>query len=154
MRNGRRILVLLAAIAGSSVVTGCPSPTPPTTSSASVASSAAMTAHVATTLALHTVAENRPNPGPSPAPSNHSRASCPTAGWITHGDGHRTRCPDCVPAWSEEEMPEPSVPSEEAKRRPVPATSPVIRSQPSATYRYHRKPAGQLQRFRLLPWRQ
>lgn len=29
----------------------------------------------------------------------HGRTSCPTGGWVTHGDDHKTRCPNCDPPW-------------------------------------------------------
>lgn len=51
--------------------------------------------HAAFTLAKYTSA-------PSVAPdvvTKHKRADCPTGGWVTHGDGHRTRCPHCDPPW-------------------------------------------------------
>lgn len=39
----------------------------------------------------------------APEPTaTHRRADCPSDGWITHGDGHRTRCPNCDPPWTEE----------------------------------------------------
>lgn len=41
-------------------------------------------------------------PGPAPSPTTHARANCPTGGWITHGDGHKTRCPNCDPPWTSE----------------------------------------------------
>lgn len=47
-----------------------------------------------------------PTPGPivpvDPIDTTHPRNECPTGGWVTHGDGHRTRCPDCEPAWGDE----------------------------------------------------
>ena len=41
-------------------------------------------------LAIATMDE-APQPGPSPAKCSR----CNGTGWITHGDGHRTPCPDC-----------------------------------------------------------
>lgn len=35
----------------------------------------------------------------TPVGKKHARADCPTNGWITHGDGHKTRCPDCDPPY-------------------------------------------------------
>jgi len=47
---------------------------------------------VAVELALATLAD-----GASPTPSPYSCARCRDTGWLTHGDGHRTPCPDCNP---------------------------------------------------------
>jgi len=47
---------------------------------------------VATDLAITTMTD-APQPGPAPAPVKCLR--CNGTGWITHGDGHRTQCPDC-----------------------------------------------------------
>lgn len=33
--------------------------------------------------------------GAAPAPSPYRCARCRDTGWLTHGDGHRTPCPDC-----------------------------------------------------------
>ena len=35
-----------------------------------------------------------------PVNSKHKREDCPNNGWITQGDGHRSRCPDCDPPYS------------------------------------------------------
>lgn len=35
------------------------------------------------------------SPAPEPSPSPFKCAKCKDTGWITHGDGHKTRCPDC-----------------------------------------------------------
>ena len=32
--------------------------------------------------------------------TRHQRADCPVGGWITQGDGHKSRCPDCDPPYS------------------------------------------------------
>ena len=37
---------------------------------------------------------------PDPA-ARHSRDECPYDNWITHGDGHKTRCPYCDPPWDQ-----------------------------------------------------
>jgi hypothetical protein len=39
-------------------------------------------------------------PAPVVPSTSHARADCPTGGWVTHGDGHRTRCVDCDPSWT------------------------------------------------------
>ena len=40
--------------------------------------------------------------GPAPPPTTkHARRDCPTDGWLTHGDGHRTRCKLCDPPWND-----------------------------------------------------
>ena len=40
--------------------------------------------------------------GPGPDDDEtHAREDCPTGGWITHGDGHKTRCPFCRPAFGD-----------------------------------------------------
>jgi len=37
------------------------------------------------------------DPQPEPTPSKkHLRKDCPVDGWIKHGDGHETPCPDCI----------------------------------------------------------
>jgi hypothetical protein len=41
-------------------------------------------------LAISTMSDAS-RPGPSPAKCSR----CDGTGWITHGDGHRTRCPEC-----------------------------------------------------------
>jgi len=38
--------------------------------------------------------------------ARHSREDCPYDNWITHGDGHKTRCPYCDPPW-DAPIPEP-----------------------------------------------
>jgi hypothetical protein len=44
--------------------------------------------------ALATIAPSvDPTPEPAPAPGKCQR--CGDTGWITHGDGHKTRCPEC-----------------------------------------------------------
>ena len=37
------------------------------------------------------VSDHAPEPDPQP----YACPRCQDTGWITHGDGHRTRCPDC-----------------------------------------------------------
>lgn len=41
---------------------------------------------------------------PEPIDRGHPRESCPDGGWITHGDGHTTRCPLCRPAYTTDEL--------------------------------------------------
>lgn len=55
--------------------------------------------------ALYPVSDT-PDPDlkPEPKDDGHPRDICPDGGWVTHGDGHTTRCPKCRPAYSEEEM--------------------------------------------------
>lgn len=56
---------------------------------------------VVSALAAHSASLTPvPDPDINPDPEKHSRANCPTGGWVTHGDGHRTRCPDCDPPWT------------------------------------------------------
>jgi hypothetical protein len=43
---------------------------------------------------------------PDPA-ARHPRDECPYDNWITHGDGHKTRCPYCDPPWDGPTPPEP-----------------------------------------------
>ena len=68
-----------------------------------------------------------PSPGPvippAPVSRTHDRADCPTSGWVTHGDGHRTRCPDCVPAYGDETpqaLPDDAEPVDPASESPLP----------------------------------
>lgn len=43
----------------------------------------------------------------------HARADCPTDGWVTHGDDHKTRCPNCDPPYlSTDEIPKVEPPKE------------------------------------------
>lgn len=35
-----------------------------------------------------------------PVNGRHKRADCPVGGWITQGDGHKSRCPDCDPPYA------------------------------------------------------
>lgn len=51
----------------------------------------------ATTLAYHTprAVTPLPAPAPTPKPNPDKCARCNGTGWITHGDGHKTQCPDC-----------------------------------------------------------
>ena len=35
-----------------------------------------------------------------PNSTKHPRADCPNGGWITQGDGHKSRCPECDPPWN------------------------------------------------------
>ena len=35
----------------------------------------------------------RPSPQPEPKPKPKVCPQCNNTGWITHGDGHKTRCP-------------------------------------------------------------
>ncbi|WP_417744744.1 hypothetical protein [Rosistilla oblonga] len=65
---------------------------------------------------------------PAPTPNEdemHPRSECPTGGWITHGDGHRTPCPYCLPESSEREPETPKVveeqPEVEQEAEPEPA---------------------------------
>ncbi len=39
------------------------------------------------------VSDHAPQPQPDPQP--YACLRCQDTGWIIHGDGHRTRCPDC-----------------------------------------------------------
>lgn len=73
-----------------------------------------------------------PLPGPvippAPVAKTHDRADCPTAGWVTHGDGHRTRCPDCVPAYGDEPATTPDaspVDVDEPESTPEPLLPPI-----------------------------
>lgn len=58
------------------------------------------TDQIAVSLAKHTSQSDSVPVGPTD--ETHNRSDCPTGGWITHGDGHRTRCPDCRPAYGSE----------------------------------------------------
>jgi len=49
---------------------------------------------VAIDLALATMTDDAPLPSPHP-PTPYDCPRCRDTGWITHGDGHRTPCPDC-----------------------------------------------------------
>jgi hypothetical protein len=49
---------------------------------------------VAVDLALATMTDHGPAPRPDP-PTPYDCPRCKDTGWITHGDGHRTPCPDC-----------------------------------------------------------
>jgi hypothetical protein len=48
---------------------------------------------VAVDLAVATIAADR-SPAPTP-PQPYKCRRCQDTGWVTHGDGHRTPCPDC-----------------------------------------------------------
>ena len=51
---------------------------------------------VAVEFAVATMLGNSPSPNPPPNPPTPDRCPrCKDTGWITHGDGHRTPCPDC-----------------------------------------------------------
>lgn len=63
--------------------------------------------HVAASAIAFSGSRVTPDVPPGPAPpvdTTHPRAQCPTGGWITHGDGHRTRCLDCDPPYGAAEM--------------------------------------------------
>lgn len=45
-----------------------------------------------------------PDIKPEPKDDGHPRDECPNGGWVTHGDGHTTRCPKCRPVYSQEEL--------------------------------------------------
>ena len=49
---------------------------------------------VAVDLAVATMTDAAPQPKPDP-PGPYDCPRCEDTGWITHGDGHRTPCPDC-----------------------------------------------------------
>lgn len=57
----------------------------------------------------------------------HARADCPTGGWVTHGDGHKTRCPSCDPPYlATDEAP---VVVEERKEVPIPPAPAKVQPQ-------------------------
>lgn len=56
--------------------------------------------HIATSIATHGMVPDVPV---GPVDEKHAREDCPTGGWITHGDGHRSRCPFCDPPYTGEE---------------------------------------------------
>lgn len=63
---------------------------------AEIISQAASPDDVAVDFAIATMMTNvAPDPAPSPSPNECS--NCGGAGWITHGDGHKTPCPKCSP---------------------------------------------------------
>ena len=83
--------------------------------------------YVAAKLAL---VASTPAPGPVPDDNaTHPRAECPTNGWITHGDGHRSRCPNCDPPWTSDEPTEPD--DTEDTKKPLDAASDEPSSKPS-----------------------
>lgn len=142
----KRVALLVLA-----VLAGCPVD-PPVREFGDAAAqepSQEMIAHVATTLALHTISTPTPSPAPSPAPSGHERAKCPTGGWMVHADGHKTRCPECVPAWSADEP--PPVP-ESSPRPPGPVAPAAVPGRPAV--RPSAPPVRVYRRPRILPWRQ
>jgi len=47
---------------------------------------------VAVDFAVATMIESK---GPSPEPSPYDCPACKDTGWIMHGDGHQTKCPNC-----------------------------------------------------------
>lgn len=56
----------------------------------------------------------------------HARADCPTDGWVTHGDEHKTRCPNCDPPYlSTDEIPKVVEPPKEIPPAPVKVQPPV-----------------------------
>ena len=54
--------------------------------------SAAPPDEVAVDLAVATMVEGV---APTPNPSPYNCATCKDTGWIMHGDGHQTKCPNC-----------------------------------------------------------
>lgn len=50
-------------------------------------------AAVAAARASMEVAAPQPQPAPDPKPKPKVCPDCNNTGWITHGDGHKTRCP-------------------------------------------------------------
>lgn len=54
---------------------------------------------------------NNPDPSPGPQPNTkHLRKDCPFSGWIIHGDGHKTPCPDCIDSSQVKvDMPQPNL---------------------------------------------
>lgn len=62
-----------------------------------------LSGEAATTLALTVQGHAKSLPLPIPEGA-HAREDCPTGGWVTHGDGHRTRCTDCRPEYVDGEM--------------------------------------------------
>lgn len=76
--------------------------------------------------------------------TKHARKDCPTGGWITQGDGHKSRCPSCDPPYisTDEEPkavePEPVVekkvvPIPPAPQKPV-QTQPKVNAQKKVQY--------------------
>lgn len=55
---------------------------------------------VIVTESYNAVKENPDSDVVVPNSTKHNRADCPNGGWITQGDGHKSRCPDCEPAWN------------------------------------------------------
>jgi len=47
---------------------------------------------VAVDFAVATMIEGK---GPAPGPSPYDCPACKDTGWIMHGDGHQTKCPNC-----------------------------------------------------------
>lgn len=67
------------------------------------------------------VALTPPAQAPPDQLNEHARTDCPGQGWVTHGDGHRTRCPNCRPVWpAEQETPAPGPPALPPPARPAP----------------------------------
>lgn len=60
------------------------------------AAAAVLVARASLTPAEASPTPPKPDPGPKPTPDKC--ATCQGTGWIVHGDGHRTPCPDCQKA--------------------------------------------------------
>lgn len=95
-----------------------------------VASTANLDGHAVGAVSVGTaiVYNNTHKPDVSPDSERHARDKCPTGGWITHGDGHKTRCTLCDPPWtSSDEAPKEEPPVEVA---PVVPELPELSPQP------------------------
>jgi hypothetical protein len=105
------------------LATGCiPTPDPPVKED--------FRGHVAATLALHV----RPATKPVvivPDTGTHPRDKCPTGGWVTQGDGHRTRCTQCDPPWSSEAPVQPDTPAVESDAAPSVCEPATAQTEPS-----------------------
>ena len=91
-------------------------------------------------------------PAPEPDEKTHGRSDCPTSGWNTHGDGHRTRCQQCRPAWSEasEKASEGTGLAVRAEPEPIPEVKDIRRRLPAEVTDPSPADGG---RRRLFRWR-
>ena len=67
-----------------------------------------------------------PGPAPEPGPAKHSRSQCPTQGWVTQGDGHRTRCLDCDPPYTAADEAPVLIDLTPAEPEPAPVLLPIV----------------------------
>lgn len=97
MKNSARSLAL---VAGSLSVILVLAPAPAARKEMELPSSRNWTPVISVILAAEALKHDAD--GPDAAPDKyHEREDCPNDHWIVHGDGHRSRCPWCLPPWDD-----------------------------------------------------